>query len=415
MATRTPRPVAARPSESALIAHVLRRTTFGPFPGQVESLLPLGVDGVIERVLAAKPLSTAKPPALTDDGSYAPVDWWLDRMSDRTAGIHEKMTWFWHGHLTSSHDKVFRWRWEFPQHLLIRKYALGNFRTLLQKITVDPAMLVYLDGAWSDSDDPNENYGRELMELFTLGRGPYTQDDVRSAARALAGWWVDWETGQSGFHNYAALSSPVTLLGRSVMRANDVIDAVCDHPQCAKWVSAKIRRYFTAGLSKRDALREAKRFRTAGLEIRPLIETIVRGPTFLRRRMNRPRTPVEWLLAAMPALGITDRDMRRWTLYGMGQLPFYPPNVSGWPSGNRWLSASFALARASVVTQNDGIADVIEASDPVAAALKRCSLFEVTPQTTAALTSAAAQISNPERRARVLLAMAVGSPEFALS
>lgn len=99
----------------------------------------------------------------------------------------------------------------------------------------------------------------------------------------------------------------------------------------------------------------------------------------------------------------------------MGQLPFYPPNVSGWPSGNRWLSASFALARASIATQNDGIADVIEASDPVAAALKRASLFEVTAQTRAAMTTAAGQISNPERRGRVLLAMAVGSPEFALS
>ena len=128
MPTRTPSPVASGPSTEALIAHVLRRTTFGPFPGQVEKLLPLGVDGVIDRVLAAKPLSTAKTPPITDDGSYAPVDWWLDRMTDQAGGIHEKMTWYWHGHLTSSHNKVFRWRWEWPQHLLIRKYALGNFR-----------------------------------------------------------------------------------------------------------------------------------------------------------------------------------------------------------------------------------------------------------------------------------------------
>ena len=136
---------------------------------------------------------------------------------------------------------------------------------------------------------------------------------------------------------------------------------------------------------------------------------------FLRARMDRPRTPVEWVIAAMAALGLKDKDLRRWTMDGMGQLPFYPPNVSGWPSGTRWLSASFALARASLSVQTDGVAAVASAADPVAAALKRCSLYEVTAQTRAARTTAAGQISNAERRAQVLLAMAVGSPEFALS
>ncbi len=415
MVSPRPVPVRSQPSTEALIAHVLRRTTFGPFPGQVESLVPLGVQGVIDRVLSAAPLSTTKKPAIDDDGSYAPVDWWLDRMADPKAGIHEKMTWYWHGHLTTSHSKVFRWKMEFPQHLLVRTHALGNFRTLLQKITTDPAMLIYLDGAWSNADEPNENYGRELMELFTLGRGPYTQDDVRAAAQGLAGWWVDWDTGDHGFHDYAGLDAPVTLLGKPVLRANDVIDTVCDHAACAPWVSARIRRYFTGGLSKKLARLEARRFRNNGLEIKPLVWGILEDPAFLRRRMTRARTPVEWVIPAMAALGLTDKDLRRWTLDKMGQLPFYPPNVSGWPSGNRWLSASFALARASVAAQNDGIAAVIEASDPVAAALKRASLYEVTPQTRAALTTAAASISNPERRAQVLLAMAVGSPEFALA
>jgi uncharacterized protein (DUF1800 family) len=336
-------------------------------------------------------------------------------MSSSSAGIHEKMTWFWHGHLTSSHSKIFHWRWEFPQHLLIRTHALGNFRTMLQKITVDPAMLVYLDGAWSNADDPNENYGRELMELFSLGRDRYTQDDVRAAAQGLAGYWVDWNTGGSGFHSYAALDAPVTLLGRPVKRANDVIDVVCDHAACAPWVAGKIRRYFTAGLSVREARAEAKRFRADGLEIRPLVESIVRGPAFMARRMNRPKTPVEWLIGALAVLGIKDKDLRRWTLDGMGQLPFYPPNVAGWPSGTRWLSASFALARASVASQADGIAAITEASDPVTAALERCSLYEVTAQTRAAMTNAATSIPDHEKRARVLLAMAVGSPEYALS
>jgi hypothetical protein len=126
MAAPRPAPVRTQPSTEALIAHVLRRTTFGPFPGQVESLVGLGVDGVIDRVLAATPMSTKTKPPITDDGSYAPVDWWLDKMADPAAGLHEKMTWYWHGHLTTSHDKVFKWKIEFPQHLLIRANAMGK-------------------------------------------------------------------------------------------------------------------------------------------------------------------------------------------------------------------------------------------------------------------------------------------------
>jgi uncharacterized protein (DUF1800 family) len=404
-----------RPSTSALIAHILRRTTFGPFPGQVESLLPLGVEGVLDKVIDTPAMAVTPKPVTTDDSSYAPVDWWLDRMASPKAGLHEKMTWYWHGHLTTSHSKVFGWRWEFPEHLLLRTYALGNFRTMLQKITVSPAMLVYLDGAWSDSDEPNENYGRELMELFTLGRGPYTQDDVQAAAKALAGWWVDWDTGKSGFHSYAALDAPVTLLGRPVKRANDVIDVVCDHANCAAFVSAKIRAYFTGAAAKRLAAHEAALFRSSGLEIRPLVSEILHQPAFLLRRMNRPRTPVEWVIAAMAALGLKDKDLRRWRLNDMGQLPFYPPNVAGWPSGTRWLSASFALAHAAFATESDAMAAISNSSDPVAAALKRCSLYEVTPQTKAAMTTVAGQIPNHDKRSQVLLAMAVGSPEFALS
>ena len=410
--TRVPKPA---PSAEVLIADVLRRTTFGPFPNQVETLLPLGVHGVIEKILATPPVATTPAPPLTDDSSHAPIDWWLDRMSDPAAGIHERMTWFWHGHLTTSHDKVFRWKMEFPQHLLIRANALGNFRTLLQKVTIDPAMLIYLDGSWSDSDAPNENYSRELMELFCLGRGHYTQADVEAGAKALAGYWVDWTTGDHGFHDYAALSAPVTYLGASVKRAPDVIDTVCDHPACPIWITSRLYSHMTGGTSNKMLRTWARSFRSSGMDIRGLVDSVVRHPSFLTARMTRARTPVEWVIPAMAALGLKDKDLRRDTLYNMGQLPFYPPNVAGWPSGSRWLSASFALARASLAVQTDGIAMVASASDPVAAALKRCSLYEVSTQTRTALTDAASGISHADKRATVLLALAVGSPEFALS
>ena len=408
-------PPAIGPSPEAVIAHVLRRTTFGPFPGQVKALVPGGVEAAINGILAAPPVKTTPAPPLTDDGSYAPVDWWLDRMADPKAGIHEKMTWFWHGHLTTSHSKVFRWKMEFPQHLLIRTYALGDFRALLQQITVGAAMLVYLDGSWSNSDDPNENYSRELMELFVLGRGNYTQDDVHNGARALAGWYVDWDTGKTGFNGWAALDSAVPYLGKQVKRAPDVVDAALAHQAAAPWVVGRIHQFLAGRPPGRNARSLAAGFRSSGWQVRPIVESIVRDPNFVRGRLNRARTPVEWMIPAMAALGFTRKDVRRWTLSDMGQLPFYPPSVAGWPSGLRWLSPSFALARAAFATEATGIAAVASASDTVKAALERCSLFEVSQQTLAALTAAADSLSDPHERATVLLGLAIGSPDFALA
>ena len=403
------------PSTEAVIAHILRRTTFGPFPGQVKALVPGGVDAAISKILAAPAMKTTPAPPLDDDGSNAPVDWWLDRMADPAAGIHEKMTWFWHGHLTTSHAKVFRWKTEFPQHVLLRKYAMGDFQALLQQITVDAAMLTYLDGSWSNSDDPNENYSRELMELFVLGRGNYTQDDVHNGARALAGWYVDWDAGKTGFNDWGALDAAVPYLGKQVKRAPDVVDAVLAHPAAAPWVVGAIHRFLAGRGPGRAGARLADTFRSGGWQTRPVVEAIVRDPNFLRGRLGRPRTPVEWLIPAMAALGFTRKDVRRWTLSDMGQLPFHPPSVAGWPTGLRWLSPSFALARAAFATEATGLAAVAAAADPVAAALERCSLFEVSAQTRAALTAAADSLPDAKERATVLLGLAIGSPDFAIS
>jgi len=408
-------PITIGPTRDAVIAHILRRTTFGPFPGQVKALSPKGVAAAIDGVLAARALATAPAPAITDDGSNAPIHWWLDRMANPKAGIHERMTWFLHGHLTTSHSKVFRWKIEYPEHLLLRQYALGDFRALLQKITLDPAMLVYLDGSWSISDDPNENYSRELMELFVLGRGNYTQDDVHNGARALAGYNVDYDTGKVNFNDWAALDAAVPYLGKQVKRPPDVINAVLDHPAAAPWIVSRIHLYLTGRPPTRNGTALAAMFRSSGFQIRPVVEAIVRDPNFLRGRLNRARTPVEWLIPAMAALGITDKDLRIGTLYDMGQLPFHPPNVAGWPSGSRWLSPSFALARAAFATDATGLTVVANAADPVAAALERCSLFEVTPTTRAALSGAAAGLTDSKKRAAVLLGLAVASPEFALA
>src|SRR5262249_2763518 len=232
---------------------------------------------------------------------------WLAMMARPEAGLHEKMVWFWHSHLTSSYDKVGSWKMMWRQHQLLREHALGNFRTLVQAITVDPAMLVYLDGAESTAESPNENYGRELMELFTLGRGNYTQDDVRAAARALSGWTVDYDRERASFDPHSGNESSVLFLGTQVTHAQDVVDVVCGHPACPRFVCGTPYRYFVGESPSPDRLTDlAELFASSGLETRPVVESILRDPVFLERRMSRPRYPVEWVTAAMGALGVDD-------------------------------------------------------------------------------------------------------------
>lgn len=416
-----------------LVAHVLRRTTFGPFPGQVDYWAARGVKATIAHVLNAAPLSVsnAAVPARADDGSDMAVRWWLARMANPAAGIHEKMTFFWHGHLTTSHDKVFRWRAEVPQNLLLRRYALGNFRTLMRTITVDPAMLMYLDGSWSVWSAPNENYSRELMELFCLGRGTpakpnYSQADVENGAKALAGFGVDWDTSTRTYYPDNALPAGTTVrfLGRNVHGYVDVVNAVVDHPACAPWVAGRIWRFLVGvdpSSTKRaslGAILKANKY-----NVKPLVSAILNDRTFLTSRLNRPRQPIEWVTAAMASLGLTDAhhpNLRVDTLWSLGQLPFYPPSVAGWPWGLRWLGPGLVLAKAALAVEAPAISSVAGARDPVGAALARCGLYEVSTQTKSAMNRVMtspqlAGTSHKGDRAMVLLALAIGSPEFALA
>ena len=158
------------PTDRELIAHVLRRTTFGPFPGQVDELVKAGAGATIELAFGTKPEVPADRLDGKDDYGDRMTRYWLERMLDRRPSVHERMVWYWHGHLVSSLDKASEpamWR----QHVLLRKHALGNFRELMHAIAIDPAMLAYLDGDGSRGENPNENFAREVMELFMLGTG----------------------------------------------------------------------------------------------------------------------------------------------------------------------------------------------------------------------------------------------------
>jgi uncharacterized protein (DUF1800 family) len=407
--------------EKALIAHLLRRTGFGPHPGQVEELSAGGYAATLDKVLAAAPLTVDAPTLGTKDDEAFLVRWWLEILGRPDAGLHEKMVWFWHGHLTSSVDKaepiaIAR------QHQLLRMQAMGNARQLLQDVTIDAAMLGWLDGKTSTAEAPNENYGRELMELFALGREfngapTYTPADVRAAAYALSGWEVDDDKASKvAFNAEIGPTKSVDFLGKSVANAKDVVNVVCDHPAFAPFIAGKLYQYFHGVRPEAPLLASlADTFRSGNLEIKPLVTAILRDPSFVEHRMNRPRFPIEWVLATHAVLGPVKDDDLIDILSTLGQIPFQPPNVAGWPLSPRWLSAGASMSRASYALDRSSDTEVTAEPDQVAWILGRTSLFEVSDTTKNALAKAAAKIDSKRNRASVLHALTLSSPEFALA
>ncbi|MCH7788285.1 MAG: DUF1800 domain-containing protein [Acidobacteria bacterium] len=396
-------------TDAELISHALGRLTFGPRPGEVESLAPLGPAEVIARELA-------EPEIYFETGDDADlsegelVAWWVSRMMLPEARLHERMTWFWHGHFTSSLDKCapsLMWR----QHHLLRRHALGNFRDLCHEITLDPAMLLYLDGAGSTDANPNENYARELMELFTLGINNYSEDDVRNTAAALTGWEVDRSDGEVTFDSRDWDDTEREVLGETrVWDVESIVDKVCDHPQCPRWIATKVYRYLVGrDPNERRIDTLAATFAEADLEIMPLVEAIVGHPDFLEQRNLEPIQPVEWLTRMQSIAGAEfDTGAMVW-LERMGQVPFFPPNVAGWPSDERWRGPGVTLYRIGRMTSlRDRLASVAPEPDAV---FNHIGVYGLSAATALAVTAARAESIGEDLRLS-LLWLALSSPEF---
>ncbi len=406
----------------------IRRLRFAPSMSEIDR------HGELPAVEAIRSLLDSDDEYIPGDGDAAAVrdwdnanydelvQWWFERMLTPSAGLHERMVWFWHGHLTSSQQKVSRAQL-FGQQQLFRTHALGNFRDLLRAVSIDPAMLRYLDGDGSVGANPNENYARELMELFALGVGHYQEADIRSAAKVLSGWRV--VDGESVYDPEAGFDGPVTFLGkRQRWDVEGIVDQVCDHPACAPFITAKLHRFIAGSTAPDDVLADLSRvFIDNNLEIRPVVEAIIWGPTFLDPTPTRVRQPLEWLAATATVLGhraaTPDAPQPRvesWWFDQLAQVPFQPPNVAGWPDDSRWVSAGQVLARTNLLSNVRLPQNILDAVAPtVDAVLRHCALGEVSDQTRQALQTAADNQPADERRLELLLSLAVLSPEFALA
>jgi uncharacterized protein (DUF1800 family) len=201
-----------------------------------------------------------------------------------------------------------------------------------------------------------------------------------------------------------------------VTTAREASDALASHPACAPFIVSKLYSYLAGVTPSAATLNNLVGvFTGANLEIRPLVEAIIRDPAFLTMRNNRPRYPVEWLAAARAATKLNTTKTVLTAVNNLGQVPFMPPSVAGWGPGTRWLSASIVLAKAAFLQGTKTVRDISTAADPVAASLSYCSLYEVSTETMDALTNFAGSVTDSKKRAIGLLVLTLSSPEFALA
>lgn len=411
----------ARPDQ---IAHVFRRTGFRIPDRAFSQYTSTDIHDLIDERLNDRGSALSEEDAnarnLDDVEWYSLPAEFLEQMMAPNAGLHERMVWFWHGHFTTERGET-NHREMWRQHQLIRRHGLGNVRELTRAIITDGAMLHYLDGSRSRGDAPNENFSREFLELFMLGRNQgYTEDDIRAGARILAGWNVDYQTGDITFDEANAYDRPVTFLGRRTRwDLESYVEAVLDQPSCAGHIAAAIHSHLVSaplGDARRDQLGQV--LRNNDWEVLPLLEEILHGEDFVEARGRRTRQPVEWFTAATAAFGIDrfeELGVEYWHIQQMGQVPFEPPNVSGWPDDNRWSSASQVIARGHAMMSWDVADRVINRVEPTAdAVLAHCGIAEASERTIAALEEAIVAQTEFDYGLELLLSLALLSPEFSV-
>ncbi len=366
-------------------AHLLKRAGFGTSPEQLDLWTSLGLDTAVDRLvdweLTEDP--TAEPdwaqPAfgypfqnkkelqgLSEDerrelfkeyqktqrkNSQDLRERWLNRFLTTPRPLQEKLTLFWHGHFATSIRKVkisyFMWK----QLDLFRRFGNGSYENLLMEVARDPAMLIWLDGTDSNDKAPNENFARELMELFTLGEGHYTEEDVKESARAFTGWRVDRFSQTATFNPKRSDRGSKKFLGqRGSFNDQDIIRIILQQEQAAQHICTKLWTFF-AYENPSPQLMEAlaATFRESKMELKPLLKKLFRSQEFYSAQAlnNQIKSPVQWWVSSLkniashsPATHLGTRILTQ-----LGQSLLEPPSVKGWDGGRTWISTSTLMLR----------------------------------------------------------------------
>jgi uncharacterized protein (DUF1800 family) len=383
------KPSSEKPFNAVRAAHLLNRAGFGGTEDEIKRVLELGPVEAVEWLLdfpdaGAEELSREDVPDLSSVEGYpksyreaqqimrgmtdqermayrqqlmranreavlATGAWWVKRMAVGPYPLQEKLTLFWHGHFTTSarDERSAHLLWQ--QNELLRRQAAGNFGDFVSDISHDPAMLDYLNNQQNRKQHPNENYARELMELFTLGIGNYTEDDIKEAARAFTGWGHDGD--DFVFRKYDHDNGEKKFFGRKGnLDGEDVIDAILEHRACASYIAGKLFTFFgyenpepeiTQGLGQV--------LRANDWNLRPLLRTMLTSQAFYSDKAigTQIKSPVQLVVGTSRLLGLEPPVGRGLgaSLQQMGQVPLDPPNVKGWPGGRAWINTSTLFVR----------------------------------------------------------------------
>ena len=342
-------------TERSRVAHLLRRAGFGSTEAELDEFTALGFAASLERLLNYEQVDDSSVEQLVagiqvdrrnvEAARFA----WLTRMLYTRRPLQEKMVLFWHTHFATAASKVRGADLMLQQQQLFRDNALGNFETLLQRVTRDPAMLIWLDNNQNRTGKPNENYAREVMELFTVGIGNYTDTDVKEAARAFTGYGLD-RAGQFSFFADQHDDGDKTFMGvTSNWDADDILAALVRHPATARFLTTKLFRFFVYDIPDPATIdRLAATYTNSGFDMRAVVRDILSGPEFLSAEAfhAQVKQPADLVIGALKALNVQNigPDLPQTTRH-MGQDLLNPPDVSGWKGGDNWISATTVLER----------------------------------------------------------------------
>jgi uncharacterized protein (DUF1800 family) len=425
------------------MARLLRRTGFGATGQDVDAALPRGIPATVAAMVAADPAAdpgaratplphlsyvprVGKSASVQERGDHIAAQraqlttltaWWLRRIAAVEQPFGEKLTFCWHNHFATSASKVRQATWLAAQNERLRALGRGNFRTLAFAMLTDAAMLVWLDGQKNVAGAANENLAREFMELFTLGHGDgYTETDVREGARALTGWRVRPD-GSTHFLPRLHDAGRKTVLGvTGDLDAAGFCDAVLAQPASPRYLATRWWQQLASDspppTNVIDRLAEAYGSQRSMIG---LLTALLTSDEFFAATGTAVLSPVEWLLGAVRTLQVpltSDAVVKQLggALRGLGQLPFYPPSVAGWPTGQAWLStaAGELRLRVALLLVAKGNLDVVRDAPQASRLDVTAHFLGLDGWSNSTLTVLGDQVSSPRR----LVAVALNSPEY---
>jgi uncharacterized protein (DUF1800 family) len=361
--------------------HLLGRAGFAAMPADIQAYAKLNRSDAADKLL--KPFTgkaVTAPPPWVDELPLGPAkrqsmsreqlqdeqrlnneradelrEWWLREMLNTPSPLTEKMTLFWHNHFATSQRKVRFTVYMYRQNIMLRNHALGNFGTMLHEVARDPAMLIYLDSVNNRKEQPNENFAREVMELFTLGEGHYSEQDIKQVARAFTGWSLDRESGQFMFRRAIHDYGDKTIFGKSGnFEGDQVIDMLLARPETAQFITRKLWREFVSPTpDEAEVKRMAAVFKDSGYNVAKLMRTMLTSDVFYasENRAVLIKSPTEFVVGTLKTFEIDAPNLRPFMFVSanLGQLLFAPPNVKGWPGGENWINTASLLQRKQMV------------------------------------------------------------------